>query len=239
VRAQGSNLGVQIRKVYSPQQFPGAPVLEVFDRVFGSNRSRVCALGAEPNPAHRPYLNTLNAHFRRKGFQALVLTDTAVSTHAGEATLHLDAGSPAQWGASLTAGPWHRHTNASARTATVQLLDLPRVLADVVLPFVRRTQLARGGARPPVVMKLDVEGAEYALLPALMLNGALCSMQAVYYESHPQAMRSADAVNMTFPAMLAAFAQLRTSSPRCGVKLLALDDESFLHGDRVPLVRLR
>ena len=50
----GSNVGVQVRKLYQPHLYPDAPVLKVFDEAFGANRnlSQVCAVGLEPNPKH-------------------------------------------------------------------------------------------------------------------------------------------------------------------------------------------
>ena len=31
----GTNIGVQLRKLYEPHKYPGAPVLRIFDEVFG------------------------------------------------------------------------------------------------------------------------------------------------------------------------------------------------------------
>jgi hypothetical protein len=230
---------VQLRKLYDPQQFWLAKVLPLYRRVFGSNRSRVCALGVEPNPAHTRYLRTLNAYFRARGYQALVLTETAVSTAGGRATLHTDPGNPVEWGASLTLTPGRDPRVTRHHVANVSLLDLPRLLAGVVLPLAHATELGTG-RRVPLLMKLDVEGAEYAQLPALMLNGALCRLDAVYYESHDASMASADGLkNTSVPALLGLFDMLRRAAPACKVQLLQLDDESYLHGDRVPFPRWR
>jgi hypothetical protein len=50
----GTNLGVQLRKLYDPQQFPNATVLPVFDKMFGMQRKGVCAVGVEANVHHAP-----------------------------------------------------------------------------------------------------------------------------------------------------------------------------------------
>ena len=34
----GSNIGIQIRKLYEPQLFPGAFILPVFNSLFGNDR---------------------------------------------------------------------------------------------------------------------------------------------------------------------------------------------------------
>ena len=41
----GTNIGVQLRKLYEPHKYPGAPVLRIFDEVFGdANRCSVCSV---------------------------------------------------------------------------------------------------------------------------------------------------------------------------------------------------
>jgi hypothetical protein len=70
----GTNVGVQLRKLYDPQQFPAAAVLPILDRTFGSQRLGVCAIGVEANPHHTQYLEQLNCFFKSKGYQAVVLT---------------------------------------------------------------------------------------------------------------------------------------------------------------------
>ena len=56
----GSNIGVQIRKLFEPQKYPGAAVHQLFESSFGAasggSRCRVCAIGFEPNPRHRTRL---------------------------------------------------------------------------------------------------------------------------------------------------------------------------------------
>lgn len=43
----GSNIGVQLRKLYEPRKYRGASVLPIFDAHFGADRCRVCAIGVE------------------------------------------------------------------------------------------------------------------------------------------------------------------------------------------------
>ena len=67
----GSNIGVQVRKLYQPELYPGAEVLPVFDNSFGNIYQRrnlsnklcpsddcnyICAVGFEPNSHHTEYL---------------------------------------------------------------------------------------------------------------------------------------------------------------------------------------
>ena len=55
----GSNIGVQVRKLFEPHLYPKAKVQTIFDHFFGPIELRsesVCAIGFEPNPNHTTYL---------------------------------------------------------------------------------------------------------------------------------------------------------------------------------------
>lgn len=235
---QGTNVGAQLRKLYNPSQFPGAPVLDLFDATFGQERSRVCALGVEANPAHTLYLTVLNAYFRRKGYPVLVLTETAASVRSGQATFHQDPGLTHELGASLASGTWQRQTQQQDTEVTVPLFDLPAFMSDVVRPMLLQEQW-RSGRKPPVGMKMDVEGEEYALLPALITNGVLCDLSMIYLEPHKKNFRTdaGKAVGMLLPAIEKTFEQMRRANHRCaGLNYTHLDDETYLHADtQVPL----
>lgn len=66
----GTNVAVQIRKLYDPHKFPVATVLPVFDEYFGQDRRKVCAVGFEPNSAHTEYVEKVNAHFENRSLPA-------------------------------------------------------------------------------------------------------------------------------------------------------------------------
>ncbi|WIA44390.1 hypothetical protein OEZ86_007159 [Tetradesmus obliquus] len=236
LRGQPAAVLTHLRKLYDPQQFPGAAVLPIFDRIFGSQRSGVCAIGVEANPHHTQYLEQLNGFFKSRRYQAVVLTETAASIKTGTASFFLDHSSdqqsdvanPTEWAASLQQGTWHQGQ------ATVPLLDLPSFVMDVVRPILQQEQHSTG-RRPPVVMKLDVEGEEYALLPGLMLSGGLCELDMLFMEQHDPKMRSADGIKMKLKDMEKLFARLRSARPGCKVNITDLDDESYVNGRLVPL----
>ena len=89
----GSNIGVQIRKLFEPEKYPNATVLQIFDKNFGSINERqheysenggiVCAIGFEPNPRHTEYLKQIESSYNQCGWRVLFLTETAVSDHNG------------------------------------------------------------------------------------------------------------------------------------------------------------
>lgn len=142
----GSNVGVQIRKLYDAHQFPKAPVLPVFDKVFGSHRAGVCAVGVEANPHHSTYLQTLNSYFEEQGYQAIILTEVAASIRSGSASFFLDPNSPVEWGASLKSGIWQPKNNGTIK-ADVDLLNLPAWVVDVVRPILQQ-ELQNTGEPP-------------------------------------------------------------------------------------------
>jgi hypothetical protein len=170
--------------LYDPWQFPGAGVLGLFNATYGFPCHGVCAIGFEPNPAHTPYLKKLNAYFQQEGYQAIVLTERAASISTGDATFYMDPGSPVEWGASLAEGPWQSKPAGSTNNATVWTLGFLAFLADILRPLVVQEE-QETGKRPPKGMKMDVEGEEQALLPALITNGALCDLSMVALEVHP------------------------------------------------------
>ena len=72
-----------MRKLYEPHFFPGAIVLKIFDRYFGTPSTRqtpgtVCAVGWEPNSAHTATLLDLQESYRRCGWWTTFHTETGV-----------------------------------------------------------------------------------------------------------------------------------------------------------------
>lgn len=231
----GTNVGVQIRKLYAPEKFPGASILPVFDEYFGRDRTKVCAVGFEPNSAHTPYLNTLNHFFKTRMFPAYIFTEVAVSSHRGTSRFYKDpqaAQDKHEWGASLAA--WNARSSESH--ITVQLVDLHNFILDFVVPLIKAHEL-RTEKLPPVIMKLDVEGAEFVVLPALIIRGALCHIDLIFAEWHGDSMRLAmpGRANLTKDEIIRSFEDLRSVDPACKVKFSDLDDESYVDGTSIPL----
>lgn len=146
---------------------------------------------------HTQYLSTVNEYFRRKHLPGIIIMEMAAAVRTGSAAFRLDTGNPAEWGASLSKGAWQRNANHTEGTnVTVQLFPLPGFVVEVVRPIMLEIQQATGRL-PPVVMKLDVQGAECSLLPGLMLTGAPCDISILFLEVHSRSMRSDEGVNMT------------------------------------------
>ena len=218
----GTNVGVQLRKLFEPHRFEGAPVLPVFSAIFGEDRCRVCAVGVEPNPRHAQRLDKLESELTAAGFGVLVLRGAATTE---ESTVQLAL--PAKgWmeGIDLDArlgdleAPQQRNAFATrgAELVNVTGFDLAAVIRHVVsqLPAPHR-----------LLMKVDVEGHEYELLPRLVTTGALCLATKLFLEWHPQSSlmprgQVRAVTRMTRNAL---------GGAKCTTQLLDLDDESFMH----------
>lgn len=227
----GTNVGVQLRKLYNPDQFPGAKMLYHFDKLFGMNRSHVCSLGIEPNPYHSDHLKQLNNYFKRKDYPSMVMTETAASVKFGRAALHLDMQSPLQLSASLFNGSWQQNGKSIVKEVDVDLISLPMFMLEVIRPMIMQTSWMIGKTLP-VMMKLDVVGAEYSLLPGLLLTGALCDIDVfiISMRTDLKACCGTDGYNMTISDMLQAFHRMRQAYPSCRVKVLNLDDSTYSNG---------
>lgn len=156
--------GIQVRKLYRPEQFPNAPVLPIFEKHFGpAPRSSVCAVGFEPNPAHTPYLSSLNAWFRGRGFPAVILTETAVGREAGDFPFYInghDEPGLHDRATSMTRSVMMQGLNA--KVINVAVADFTAFMTKVVRPILDLEE-RRTGRRPPVVMKVDIEVRQQGL----------------------------------------------------------------------------
>jgi hypothetical protein len=55
----GTNIGMQIRKLYEPQKFPGNKIEQHYKYYYGDDRSSVCSIGFEANGLHTDRLKKL------------------------------------------------------------------------------------------------------------------------------------------------------------------------------------
>ena len=85
---------------------------------------------------------------------------------------------------------------------------------------------------PSVVMKLDIEGAEYDVLPELIASRALCLVDYVYAEIHPRIFNISKADSAAwFRTLQANITAMRAAAQArgrpCPVELTQLDDETY------------
>jgi len=166
----GSNLGVQVRKLFEPTQYPKARIAPTFDQQFGdpdirsksSAETGICAIGFEANPAWQERLKGLEKAYQKHGWNAHFFVPRAVSNVDNENIIFYvdDIPQYSDWGASVSK---RQASNSSAKygkkpyEVTVQTFDISK--------FIRSTVLS--SAKSKVVAKMDIEGSEYIVLPSM------------------------------------------------------------------------
>ena len=233
----GSNIGVQIRKLYEPQKYPGAPVHSLFAETFAStDRCRVCAIGVEPNPRHRNRLWQLQTRLSAAGAGVLIL-EAAAGNADGALTLHYGARKSSFEDAGASTLGIGRYRGRGE--AVVRMMRLARLVRIV------RAQLDATEAMPrqrtrKILMKLDIEGAEWSVLTDLMESGALCAIDRVFVEYHDAdfdriAREATSLRRAALGTMRDAVRSLRTSvaaalraDHSCVTHVVNLDDETFV-----------
>lgn len=216
----GTNIGVQIRKLFEPSRYPMAPVAPIFDDFFGADRKSLalsqslCAIGIEMNPSHSARLSELQRHYTQDcGYMVDIMTETAASTFNGKIDFWTDGDMQhEEWGASVI---FPTRPELQKPPQTVSALDLAAFIITELAPYSKK-----------IVMKLDVEGAERDLVPRLIMSGALCHLDIVFMEEHMgHFTESQKNIFLQGKALFPDFARVAG----CKVQLSMLDDESFLH----------
>ena len=249
----GSNIGVQIRKLFQPRSYPGAPVTALFDEQYGSRSrcERVCAIGLEPNPKHAARLDELQRRMREAGAGVLI-EHAAASTRSGTVRFGVDSKEKANhhWAAAIDAagGAFGAGIDATGgEMVTVPALDLSALLRAV------RARMSPNGR---LVMKLDIEGHELRVWPHLRATGAACLSNLTFVEWHignaPKGMSAAqvtdlasvkrganamhgnskelrDQVGQRAARWVAWLRERHSSAQTCPTKLIEMDDET--HSD--------
>jgi hypothetical protein len=230
----GSNIGVQIRKLYEPHKYPGAPVHSLFDRTFGrGNRCDVCSIGFEPNPRHRTRISRLERELTAAG-AGVVMFETAAGSMDGVLPLTMSEHKSKyeDMGAStLNIGRYKGRTKVAVR-----MIHVGRIIETI-----RRLQLAVPG-NSMLLMKLDIEGAEWTALPELMLSRTLCAVDCAFIEYHVQdfermqtGRRQNEVQRAAYRTLRSATMQLRAelrallngSSAECPATITDMDDETW------------
>eukprot|EP00908_Phaeocystis_cordata_P010233 Transcript_21075.p1 GENE.Transcript_21075~~Transcript_21075.p1 ORF type:complete len:316 (-),score=10.95 Transcript_21075:274-1221(-) len=192
----GTNIGVQIRKLFEPRKYPGSSVLGLFARTFGSgSRCQTCAFGFEPNPRRFARLDEVQGRLRNAGAPVHIFRAAAGTT---DGMVHFGMGKergrdPNDWSSS-TLSLMHRRFELSNKSH-VRSIDLGRLVERIDHNLALRDGGTRRESR--MMMKLDVEGAEYLILPHLMLTQRICCVDLIDVEWHDKFLRQAVKQNRT------------------------------------------
>jgi Methyltransferase FkbM domain len=191
----GANIGVHTRFLFEPEKYPRTKAIPtVFNPNFGSPPDRdnrdICSFGFEPNPIHKKRHQELEQVYAKMGWRYKFI-GAGVGDHDTNMTFwhprtEYDLGHQ-EWGFGLT-----KPSNANDAVAEVvpiiafhkwvQKHIIGRRLPHTVYGNYSDTILQNG----KVVMKMDIEGAEYIVLPSMLFSGVFC--KAIDYgfgEIHP------------------------------------------------------
>ena len=206
-------------KLFFPTNFTGAPLLKVFDEIFGPPpRCHVCSIAFEANRnTHRDTLNQIEHLFVRAGAPVLIIRAGA-SDHYG--TMPFVGG-----------GVGGRLVAAHESFPMLKNWSVPVVDFAEVMQHAARTLNLRGRARGgKTLLKLDCEGAEYTLLPHLDRTGAMCIFNNLLLEWHPMRPPSARLEHELYAAQFVkrAWSESAGGSRCTAPRIQAVDDETYL-----------
>lgn len=164
----------------------GASDGSTFDRFLGGgygDRVR-CAGGFEPQGDYEAFLVEGNPAFDTKLFalqaaypeRLRVLPSTAVSTRQTQVTFNVDTVHEGAWGSSIR----DQAKKFGGQAVTVPTVNLLRLLRENTIP------------EDHVIVKMDIEGGEFDILPCLARSRAASLIDVLYMEEHPQFLPESD-----------------------------------------------
>ena len=160
----GSNIGVTVRKLFEPEKYPNAAILPTFDKLFGAadiRNNNVCVYGFEVNPENEPRLKRIEECYKRQGWQ-LEFIMKAVSNRDDDVVTVRRKGK-GDVGANVQGRVRPNIPNeAVAKVSTVDIARFIKEKADLHQP-------------KAVLVKMDIEGSEYEVLPHLLKENMLCN----------------------------------------------------------------
>lgn len=158
----GSNDGETIRNFLHKNAESSLQSILLKD--FDVMMNRACVIGFEPNPRWTKTLEKLQHAYHRNVSSLLIHTNTAaVATDVQSIDLHIDK-STKNVGSSI----YSKRTSVKSRANALRLSN-----------FLQK-YLSRIYGKPVVLIRMDIEGYEYELIPDLVTSGVLKSYKTYY-----------------------------------------------------------
>ncbi len=98
----------------------------------------------------------------------------------------------------------------SRQSKTAHALDLVAFLKREIIP-----------TTSTIIMKMDIEGSEFELLPLLVMRGAVCDLDKIFVETHHRLATSQQLEPYRHASALLG------NVPGCKVQLSEMDDKSY------------
>lgn len=229
----GSNIGVHARFIYEPKKYLAVnhEVQQLFTDHFGDRFSRdprdVCVFAFEPNPAHKERHQMVKKAYEAFGIRYHPISAGASNTDGNLIFYHQGDEANSEWGFSIQNFGTNTKEGAAVSVPVIRLTSWisehihGRVIPET--PFGGNITLQK---IPSVLMKMDIEGSEYDVLPDLMATGSLCStIDLIFGERHPQMGKGKQGWTNHLEPVL----NILPNVPDCKFKgFLDIDDESYL-----------
>jgi FkbM family methyltransferase len=178
------------RFLWEAELYPNNIYSALFDDVFpvDRNRSDVCAIGVEANMVHAPRLRALQKYYANRGLNAHYVFGAASDREQTLTFYHQDDVAKNEWG--FTTGVSADFTTQNPET--IKAFSLPTFIELQVMKRMIPEKLLPDDKPAAVIMKMDIEGAEYEVLPALLASGAWCAIHTITCEFHPRSVPTID-----------------------------------------------
>lgn len=236
----GSNIGMHARFLFEPYLYrPRHLYDDILDNEFGVDRiyrrENMCVVAFEPNPTHRQRHQELAAAYARQGwryhaFYAAVRGGSRDTGGVEKLVFYRnDNHANNDWGFSI--GTMHSG-NAHVETIEVATVDLSQFIMEHVAQTVTRPRR--------VLMKMDIEGSEYTVLPYMLANDAFRYVDVITAEFHHWS-RGFDFIKNSVHISQAESVEFANMFPHllkavCSTTFQTVDDESFLFdGQKLPI----
>ena len=249
----GANIGVHGRFLYEPDQYPDAKIAHrLFDEQFGTQRDNrdFCVFAFEPNPSQHEKIRAKETAYAAMGWRYHLIPNGVSDENSVIEFYRQGDESRSEWGFNALKS---KVKDKDAIKVEVPVIRLASWLQDHVynrkLPdkiygsYQDITDKDGHRGAPKVVMKMDVEGMEFRVLPDLLYSGVYCrDLDYVFGEVH----KSARWYPMKLPndvileereqgiAYIQAFTDALDFNPACKTPFVEEDDEAYLL-DGIPL----
>ena len=245
----GSNIGIQIRKLFEPEKYPDAYVHAIFNSNFGTIKERrraslengrvVCAVGFEPNSHHTRYLKEVEYAYNKCGWRVTMMTQTAASDHNGITRFYTDeAYQKMEWGGGiLPPNVINIAVDNVTNKEKPKFMNVKLVrLSDFLKNIVGKRKLPSPPSKsfpPKIVMKMDIEGSEVDVMPDLIFSGGLQHINSIMVEWHErlEKLQNRKQAHQQLEGIIKSLSEYSTNMKGHGGKfdfnLINLDDETY------------
>ena len=223
----GTNRGIQIRKLYEPSLYPDAKLPKYFNEYFGEfsteSRRKVCTIGFEPNEKWDSTLLGIEEAYKRQGFHVIMFTSTAASLNGANVPFYRVkrvVSMKDNIEASATLFDYKSEDRQSSKTGSVNFVSFVKLFVN---------EFRKAGK--VVVMKMDIEGWEYELIPSMVVGGGICAVNFAFVEfhNHPSLAKKCP------PNFVENLNWMLGTVKSCPTKFVDVDDETYSNTD-YPLI---